>query len=59
MGEARPKEETRNLFLASRNMAGLDYRQHGHVDVYKLLFRTHLVLTRAAVDQLHERLAAP
>jgi large subunit ribosomal protein L4 len=50
-------EVDRNFELAARNLAGLQLLPPAGANVYDILRRDVLVLTRAAVRQLEERLA--
>jgi large subunit ribosomal protein L4 len=47
----------RNFLLAARNLVGIDLLPAGGANVYDILRRDTLVLTRAAVEQLEARLA--
>lgn len=50
-------ETDRNFALAARNLVGLDLLPAAGANVYDILRRDTLVLTKAAVRQLEERLA--
>jgi large subunit ribosomal protein L4 len=50
-------EFERNFLLAARNLVGIDLLPAGGANVYDILRRDTLVLTRAAVEQLEARLA--
>ncbi len=50
-------ELDRNLVLAARNLAGIHLLPQIGANVYDILRRDVLVLTKAAVRQLEERLA--
>ena len=52
-----PRRSKRNFARAARNLVGIDVLPAQGANVYDILRHDTLVLTRAAVDKLTERLA--